>query len=166
MGAGKSTIGRELAERLGRSFRDVDAELEHLNDRTIGQLFEESGEQRFRELEAAVTREVITDARPAVIALGGGAVTTPEVRDLLRAHAFTLLVAVDVDEAWERSRGTDRPLARDETEFRRLYEARQPLYEEVANGAAADVAGAVLAAGNVVVEAGAFARLGELAPSS
>jgi shikimate kinase / 3-dehydroquinate synthase len=164
MGAGKSTIGRELAERLGRSFRDVDAELEHLNDRTIGQLFEESGEQRFRELEAAVTREVITDARPAVIALGGGAVTTPEVRDLLRAHAFTLLVAVDVDEAWERSRGTDRPLARDETEFRRLYEARQPLYEEVANGAAADVAGAVLAAGNVVVEAGAFARLGELAP--
>jgi shikimate kinase/3-dehydroquinate synthase len=100
---------------------------------------------------------------PLVIGLGGGAVKTPEVREELRT-AFTVLVDVDVETAWERVRGTDRPLARDEAEFRRLYEERRELYLEVADARATDLDGAILAAAGVHHEQGALDRLAELVP--
>ncbi len=99
-----------------------------------------------------------------MIAFGGGVVTIPAVRELLREHAFTVFVDVDVETAWERVRGGDRPLARDEAAFRELYEARQLIYEECADATATDADGVVLAAGGVHVEAGAVARLEELVP--
>ena len=89
---------------------------------------------------------------------------TDQVRALLREHAFTVLVEVDVDTAWARSQGTDRPLAVEEARFRELYEQRAPLYRGAADAAATDVQGAVLAAGGVHVEAGSLERLGELVP--
>ncbi len=71
---------------------------------------------------------------------------------------------LDADTCWERSRGSDRPLARDEAEFRRLYDERRPLYAEVADLVARDADDVVLAAAGVLVERGALARLGELVP--
>ena len=73
MGAGKSTLGREVAERLGRPFVDVDAEVEGVTGRSISQLFEAEGEAFFRTKEAKVTVERLHTSPPAVLALGGGA---------------------------------------------------------------------------------------------
>jgi 3-dehydroquinate synthetase len=99
-----------------------------------------------------------------VVDLGGGAVTIPETRALLKERATVVWLDVDVDTAWERVRGSDRPLAQDYDEFRRLYEERRHLYAEVADVVAHDAADVVLAAAGVHVERGALERLGELVP--
>ena len=164
MGAGKTTLGVEVAHRLGRRFVDLDREIEKAARRTIPELFEERGEAEFRALEAEAALEALRNDRPAVIALGGGAVGTPKIRRALQAHALTVHVDVDPDTAWGRTRGGDRPLARDEESFRSLYDERQPLYRECADATAADVDGVVLAAGGIQVEEGALGRLAELVP--
>ncbi len=162
MGAGKSTLGAELAGRLGRRFVDVDRRIEE--HAPIGQIFATEGEPAFRAREVRQVREALEAGVPSVVALGGGAVGTDQVRALLREHAFSLHLAVDVDTAWARSRGSDRPLAADEARFRELYEQRAPLYRETADGTASDVPQALLAAGGVSVEPGSLEQLGELVP--
>ena len=152
MGAGKTTIARSLG--LQHIETDVDVPLE---------LFDE-GEPIFRGREAEVAREVLERAEPLVVDLGGGAVTTPEVRTLLKEHALVVWLDVDVDVAWERVQGTDRPLARSYEDFTRLYEERQPLYAEVADFVARDLDDVVLVAAGIRVERGALQRLGELVP--
>jgi shikimate kinase/3-dehydroquinate synthase len=167
MGAGKSSRGREVAARLGRRFVDVDSELEREAGETIPELWERRGETAFRELEEELTVEALAEAVPAVLALGGGAVLSERVRESLRERAVTVLLDVDVEEAWRRARGAgSRPLARDEAAFRALFEERRPLYEAVADARGADAADAVLAAAGVHVEEGALARLGELVPGA
>jgi shikimate kinase/3-dehydroquinate synthase len=163
MGAGKSTLGAEAAARLGRPFVDVDRRIEETTQRSVAELFATGGEAAFRTAEAEAIRELLAAPEPSVLALGGGAVTHAGTRELLR-EARVLAIEVDVDTAWERSRGTERPLARDEAEFRRLYEERRPFYDEVADAAAADVDGVVLAAGGVHHELGAIDSVGELVP--
>lgn len=166
MGAGKSTLAEKVAERIGRGWVDVDRAVEGRVQLDISDFFARRGEMEFRVVEAAQVREVLREPRPAVLALGGGAVTTREVRNALRERALTVLVDVDVETAWRRSRRSDRPLARDEATFRRLYEERQPLYREVADAvvSSGDVDGAVLAAAGVHHELGALERLAELVP--
>ena len=164
MGAGKSTLGRQVAERLGRTFVDVDAELENLTGRSIPQLFEE-GEAFFRTKEARVTVERLHRSPPAVLALGGGALGSRQVRDALRERAFTVHVLVEPEEAWRRVRDAGRPLAQDELDFRALFTKRAPVYVEAADATASEVDEVVLAAAAVHVEAGALGRLAELAPA-
>jgi shikimate kinase/3-dehydroquinate synthase len=166
MGAGKSTLGRRVAERLGRTFYDVDEQIAEDEGRSIQELFEDWGEETFREIEAAHVHGFLNLADRLVLSLGGGAPTTPRVQERLREAAFTVLVDVDVETAWERSRGTGRPLARDEGGFRRLYEERAPLYHRVADAVARDADDAVLAAAGIHVERGAVERLGALVPGS
>ena len=151
MGAGKSTVGARVARRLGRELVDTDAALDVSLVAT--------DEPRFRVAEAEAVAAALRGPN-AVVALGGGAVETPAVRELLR-DACVVLLEVDVDTAWGRSRRSDRPLARDEAEFRRRFELRQPLYEEVADARARDAHGIVLAAAGVHVEVGALERLAE-----
>ena len=158
MGAGKTTLGEELAAHLGRPFVDVDREL------PVAELFAEHGEEEFRARETEATIAVLASATPSVVSLGGGAVTSAAVREALRAAALTLHVPVDVDTAWSRVRGGDRPLAQDEASFRTLFEERRPLYLEAADAQAGDRDAAVLAAGGVHVEPGSLERLGELVP--
>jgi shikimate kinase/3-dehydroquinate synthase len=158
MGAGKSTVGTEVAERLGRPFVDLDREIERRAGASIPQLFER-GEPEFRKLEAEAAADALARVELSVIAFGGGAVETEAVRDDLQRRALTVLIEVDLDTAWDRAGGADRPLAQDETGFRELYERRRPLYAEVADDAANDADGVVLAAGCVQVEPGAFSRL-------
>ena len=164
MGAGKTTLAEEVAARIGRRAVDADRLLEGRAQISIGAFFAQRGETEFRVAEASLARETFRQSPPAVVALGGGAVKTPEVQTTLRERALTVLVDVDVDTAWERAKETDRPLAQDEDVFRRLYDERQPLYRGVADAVAGDADGIILAAAGIHHEVGALERLGELVP--
>jgi len=168
MGAGKTTLGRLFAERIDRRLIDVDRELEGRVQLSLGQFFAKRGETEFRIIEASCVREAVNRTPPSVLALGGGAVKSPEARDALARQTLAILVDVDVDTAWARVRGTDRPLAQDEGSFRKLYADRQPLYREVADAVvqSGDVDGVTLAAAGVHHELGALERLGELVPGT
>ena len=152
MGAGKTTIARALG--LPHVETDEDVPIALFDD----------GEAAFRAREAEVVRNVLDRAVPVVVDLGGGAVTIPEVRALLKERATVVWLDVDVDTAGGRVRGSDRPLAQDHEEFKRLYDERRPLYAEVADVVARDTDDVVLAAAGVHVERGALGRLGELVP--
>jgi shikimate kinase / 3-dehydroquinate synthase len=158
MGAGKSTLVSQVGQQLGREHFDL--------DRDASRQIREMGLERFRELEAVRTMNSLEASTPRVFALGGGAVTTREIRSTVAEFAFAVLLDVDVDEAWRRVKGSDRPLAQDESEFRRLYAERQPLYRDVADAVVptGDVDGVLLAAAGVHHELGALDRLGELVP--
>ncbi|MDX6481139.1 MAG: shikimate kinase / 3-dehydroquinate synthase [Gaiellaceae bacterium] len=148
MGSGKSRAARALGGV------DTDALIEAAAGKTIPKIFVDEGETAFRMLE----EETI------VAALGGGAVTSPRVREALR-DTLTIWLDVDVDTCWERVKGNSRrPLAQDEEAFRHLFEGRRRLYAEVADVVAKDVHDVVLAAAGVAVERGALARLAELVP--
>ena len=136
MGAGKSAVGERLAAALALPFVDTDQLIEAAAG-PIPELFAESGEQGFRALEAQVVTAAIAAAeeRPCVLALGGGAVLSPEVRAALRRLAHVVWLDAPVDVLWARvtAAGTpERPLAGDERAFSVLLEGREPLYREVA----------------------------------
>ncbi len=157
MGAGKSTIGREVASLSGRPFVDVDREIERRHG-PIAELFSR-GEPEFRRLEEEVAAEVLTSSRPAVVAFGGGAVLSERTRALLLDAAFTLWVDVDLVGAWERVRDTGRPLARNEDQFRRLFDERRPLYEVVSEGVVESTEDVLLAALEIEVARGLLEEL-------
>ena len=148
MGAGKSTVGASVAEATARPFVDLDALVERRHG-PIPELFAR-GEAEFRRIEEETLAEVLAGPE-SVIALGGGTVLSPLNRERLRVRAFTVYLDVDVETAWARVRGSDRPLAQREDEFRRLYAARQQAYEEAAEAAADDADGVLLRALGVVV---------------
>jgi len=150
MGAGKSTLGPELAGRLGREFVSVDDVVGARAGSTISAIFDEQGEGAFRTLEEEAALDVLAQRAPAVVELGGGGLASPAIRAALAESAFTLRVETTVEEAWERVAETDRPLARDPDRFRALYEGRASLYAE-ADGSCRELDGAVLAAAGVVL---------------
>ena len=164
MGAGKSTLGPLLAERLGRPFVSVDAVIEEAAGCSVAELFAERGQDAFRALEEQFAIEALTRRAPAVVELGGGALGAEATRIALGAHAFTILLETTAEAAWERVSSPVRPLARDPEEFRQLFAERTPVYEAVADGHARDLDGAVLAAAGVHVWAGASDGLENLVP--
>ena len=148
MGAGKSTLGPRLAERLGRPFVSVDAVVEERAGTLVRELFETRGEAGFRELEAEAAADVLARRPLAVVELGGGALASERTRALLAEHALSVHLEVEPDEAWKRVSGTGRPLARDPDAFRALYDERLALYE-AADASARDLDDAVLAAAGI-----------------
>ena len=136
MGAGKSTVGARVAELTARPFVDLDGLIERRHG-PIPELFER-GEPEFRRIEEETLAQVLAGPN-AVIALGGGAVLSPLNRERLRARAFTVYLDVALETAWARVRGSDRPLAQHEDDFRRLYESRQSAYAEAADAVASGV---------------------------
>lgn len=130
MGAGKSSAARGAARVLGADVVDTDHLIRsEIPGGSISTFFRNEGEARFREVEERVVLEALE--RPgAVVSLGGGAIESERIRAALAGHV-TAWCRVEEDVAWERSAGTDRPLARDRDGFRRRYRARLPLYEEV-----------------------------------
>jgi shikimate kinase / 3-dehydroquinate synthase len=151
MGAGKSTVGARVAEVTARPFVDLDALIEKRHV-PIPELFAR-GEAEFRRIEEETLAEVLAGTE-SVIALGGGAVLSPLNRERLRTRAFTVYLDVDLETAWARVRGTGRPLAQREDEFRRLYAKRQELYDVVADAVVHGVDGVLLAALAIVVPGG------------
>jgi shikimate kinase/3-dehydroquinate synthase len=152
MGAGKSTVGVRVAELTARPFVDLDRLIEQRHGR-IPELFEVRGEVEFRRLEEETLNEVL-GGPDAVIALGGGAVMSPLSRERLSSRAFTVFLDVSVETAWKRVRGSDRPLAQKEAEFRKLYESRQSAYAEAANAIGETVEDVLLAALRIAVPGG------------
>jgi shikimate kinase/3-dehydroquinate synthase len=143
MGAGKTTIGRELAQLTNRPFVDTDEEIERRFG-PIGELFER-GEPEFRRIEEQVVAEALAGPT-GVVALGGGAVLSKTTRERLVRTAFVACVRVDPDTAWSRVGDSGRPLARDRNQFGKLFDERAPLYDEVSDAAGDDPEGVLLAA--------------------
>ena len=128
MGAGKSTVGRELAHRLGRPFADSDAVAERRAGCSVRALWERDGEAAFRALEESVVRELLERDDAPVIALGGGALTSEATRHLLRERALCAWLDAPVATCWQRMDGAPgaRPLAGDREEFEQLHGRREP----------------------------------------
>jgi shikimate kinase len=134
MGAGKTTVGRLVAERLQRRFVDLDDRICQRERREIADIFRDSGEPYFRRVESECLRALVQEAAVAgslVIAVGGGAFVQPSNAALLREYGFnTVFLDAGVEELRQRcaNSGPDRPLAHDQNLFRQLYEARRGAY--------------------------------------
>ena len=136
MGAGKTTVATLLAEAWGVAARDTDADVEAAEGRTISDIFVDSGEARFRELESVAVRDALAEHH-GVLALGGGAVLDPGTRDLLRGHPVVFL-RVGLSDAVKRvGLGSARPLLLGNVRGRvkALLDERTPVYEQVATHA-------------------------------
>jgi shikimate kinase len=155
MGAGKSSVGRVLARRLGRELHDSDDMIEARTGRSVREIWTTDGEAAFRAIESEVLLDALAAEPPAVIAAAGGVVLSADNRIALSgddAHVVWLLADVDVLVERVRS-GMHRPLLDEDPEgtLRRMYEERSELYKEVAdaivsvdNRSINEVAGAVL----------------------
>ena len=131
MGAGKTTVAREVASALGEEARDADRLLEAQLGERIETFFDREGEAAFRAREEALVVELLEGARGGVIALGGGALGSARVREALQRHV-AVLVDVDLQTAWQRAEGRGRPLARDRERFAALHRERAATYERTA----------------------------------
>lgn len=132
-GAGKSTVGRALAERLGVGFRDTDADVEASTGRSIPDIFVESGEPEFRRLEAGAVATALQE-HAGVLALGGGAVLDARTRAALSGRPVVWL-RVGLAAASQRAGlSVPRPvlLGNLRAQMKALMDAREPLYTEVA----------------------------------
>jgi len=136
MGAGKSTIGRLLAEHLRKRFLDTDQEIERRTGASVSLIFDVEGEAGFRRREAAVLEE-LTRRPGVVLATGGGAVLAPANRALLRRRGVVVYLHAPLDALVARTqRDRNRPLLRDGERRARLeaiVRAREPLYRETAD---------------------------------
>jgi shikimate kinase len=136
MGAGKTTLGRQLARRLDKRFIDADHELEARLGVSIPTIFELEGEEGFRDREEAMIDE-LTRMTNIVLATGGGAVTRPASRARLREQGTVLYLHAEPETLWQRLRNSrHRPMLHADDPRHRLvelYQARDPLYREVAD---------------------------------
>ncbi|MFQ5993527.1 MAG: shikimate kinase AroK [Acidiferrobacterales bacterium] len=136
MGAGKSTIGRHLAELLGKTFHDADQEIETRTGASIALIFEIEGEDGFRKREAAVLEE-LTRQQNVVLATGGGAILSEANRAMLRNRGVVVYLDADIDTLVQRTRrDRNRPLLQNRDRRGRLVEImseREPLYRSEAD---------------------------------
>jgi shikimate kinase len=142
MGAGKSSVGHALGQRLNWIFEDLDDRIEQRERRRVAEIFRDSGEPAFRHAETLALKQVIEEIQGGIsriIALGGGAFAQKENVALLEA-ADTLTVFLDapVEELWNRcckqaaESGAQRPLLQDIKQFQKLYKSRRAHYQKAA----------------------------------
>lgn len=136
MGAGKSTIGRQLARALKRPFFDSDKEIEKRTGVSISWIFEMEGEAGFREREQTVIEE-LTARKDIILATGGGAILAKENRRALRARGHVVYLSGTVDQLYRRTaKDKSRPLLQNgdrRQQIKTLLEHRDPLYREIAD---------------------------------
>jgi shikimate kinase len=136
MGAGKSTIGRHLAKRLGKTFFDSDKEIETRTGVSISWIFEMEGEAGFRERESRIIEE-LSGMDNIVMATGGGAVLAEENRHFLSQRGQVVYLCATADQLYRRTaRDQQRPLLQTgdrRKQIEHLLAVRDPLYREVAN---------------------------------
>jgi len=133
MGAGKTTVGRRLATRLGRRFLDSDEEIEKAAQMTIPEIFAQRGEAEFRAGEGRVVSRLLKED-DVVLATGGGAFVNLDTRALIKSGAVSVWLKADLDILFERvSRRSNRPLlktADPKATLQKLIEDRYPIYAE------------------------------------
>ncbi len=133
MGAGKSTVGRRLAEKLDRPFYDSDTEIEKAAGLSISDIFALHGEADFRRGEQQVLKRLLT-LPPHVLATGGGAYLNEETRALMRDHAITVWLNADLETLWKRVQKRDsRPLLKRgnaKQVLTDLLAEREPVYSQ------------------------------------
>lgn len=138
MGAGKTSVGRALAQRLNWLFEDLDERIVSREGRPIADIFRDSGEPEFRRAERAALEDLLHELRGAggrIVALGGGAFVQKQNAELLQAAgAATVFLDAPANELWQRcckqsaAAGIERPLLRRPEQFRKLYNARRRAY--------------------------------------
>ena len=136
MGAGKSTIGRQLAETLGYEFQDTDREIQNRTGVDIPTIFEYEGEEGFRKRELQVIEDLV-QRDGVVLATGGGVIVTPENRRHLTARGFVIYLHCSAEQQYARTaRDRNRPLLDTDdpqARLRELMAERDPLYRQVAD---------------------------------
>ncbi|ATD08760.1 shikimate kinase [Pseudoalteromonas piscicida] len=137
MGAGKSTIGRHIADQLHLEFFDSDQEIERRTGADISWVFDIEGEEGFRKREESVISD-LTEMQGIVLATGGGSVISKEVRNKLSARGIVVYLETPIEKQVARTqRGKRRPLLQTSEDSRdvleRLADEREPLYREVAD---------------------------------
>ena len=138
MGVGKSTVGQQLAERLGVGYRDTDDDIVAEQGRAIAEIFVDEGETAFRAIEKQAVHRALAE-HDGVLALGGGAILDADTRALLAGQRVVYL-SMDVEEAVKRTGlNAARPLlaVNPRKQWRELMDARRSLYEEVATAVVA-----------------------------
>lgn len=136
MGAGKTTIGRALGERLAWPYLDSDEEIQRHTGRSVPEIFAAEGELAFRAQEKKVLLAAVASEEPVVVSVAGGAVLDPENRRVLRERGTVVWLEAPVAVLAGRvGDGAGRPLLGDDpaAALARLYEERRPLYEELAD---------------------------------
>lgn len=136
MGAGKTSVGKLLARRLGKAFYDCDIEIERATGVRVPVIFEIEGESGFRARERKVLTELVQRS-PVVLATGGGAVLSEQNRELLKQHGIVVYLCASPQDLWRRTRhDRNRPLLQTAdplAKLTELYRQRDPLYREVAD---------------------------------
>lgn len=137
MGAGKTTIGRQLARELKKEFVDSDHEIEERTGANIAWIFDVEGEAGFRKREKKIIEE-LTKRKNMVLATGGGAVLAPESRKYLHSRGTVIYLMATIGQQVERTKHDQRrPLIQNVTDIRgkltELMEIRDPLYREIAD---------------------------------
>jgi shikimate kinase len=136
MGVGKTTVGRRLADALGRPFADSDVEVEARTGRTVREIFEADGEAAFRSIESAVLRDALGAAEPTIVAAAGGVVLDPANRELLRRAGTVVWLRAPVGVLVDRvASGVHRPAVEVDPEgtLMKMEDLRTGLYAEVAD---------------------------------
>jgi len=133
MGAGKTSVGKKLAESLKVGFLDADHEIELAAGMRIVEIFDKFGENYFREGECKVIKRLIK-LEPQILATGGGAFLSQEIRDIINLHGVSIWLKADLETLWERVSGnSNRPLLNKlnpKSVLEQLIETRYPVYNE------------------------------------
>lgn len=137
MGAGKSTFGQLIANKLGCTFVDTDNFIERKEGRTISDIFTDDGEEYFRSVETEVLRELLQSEERQVLSLGGGTPLREINRELINQSGYTIFLKITADEAYERLKDdSERPLLQvsdPKSRIEELLSIRNPIYEQAAD---------------------------------
>ena len=133
MGSGKSIIGKHLANELDLEFYDSDIEIEKSTGKSINSIFQDNGEEYFREIEGKICLKLL-DKKKCVISLGGGSILNKKVRNKISSDSYCIFLKVKIDELINRLKNTTkRPLLKNidiKTKINSLYKSRKIYYNK------------------------------------